>query len=789
VIVVLTLSLGIGATTAIFSVVHAVLLTPLPYDTPSELVAITSRAGDSELSRFVSGPDALDMTAEVTQLTELAGFMEATVGPMTRVAQPEHVLTAPVTWNVFKTLGVQVALGRDFNADDAVPVPQNVTDPPPVSGIISHAFWQRSFGGDPDVIGTVVYIWGGATEIVGVLPEGFQLTVPAELNVPPEGDIWRAGRWDMSTWSRDWPSLRVIARLAEGVAVRQVQPELDRFAANLRNTYPVHDAEGIRFRVSPLQAAVAAPLQSPLWLLMGAVTLVLLIACANVANLLLARGASREAEMAVRSSLGAARGRLVRQLLTESGLMALLGALGGIVLAKVGLSLLQAIRPHELHRLGSVQVDLPVLAFTVIVAAAATVLSGLWPAYQTVRSGVSHTLGNRGGIRAGRRSRELLVVSEVALSVVLLVGAGLLIRTFGELQRMPLGFEPEQVLTVTATQSSRPTEERQAYEAELIRAVESVPGVAASGIVFPLPMNGVYDRSAEYAMEGLQTDPTAWVPAYFRTVSPTYFDAMGIELKRGRGFVTTDETYDVPIVILDERLAAREFPGRDPVGEALWVRGMEGDTLHAQIVGVVEYAPQWDHRDTRPTMYFPRVFYQSHEVSLVAKVAGAASLVGPQLSAAIRSVDPGFPADLVPMTTFVQERLAQSRFLLILMQVFGALALGLSAIGLYGVLAYSVRQRTRELGVRMALGAQSSQVTRSVVANGFRLAGIGVGLGLVGALVMGRLLRSQLFQVGAADPWALAGSALLVLTVALLSSLVPASRAARVSPVTALQSE
>jgi putative ABC transport system permease protein len=791
VIVVLTLSLGIGATTAIFSVVHAVLLTPLPYDAPSELVTVTTRVGDSQLPRFVSGPDVVDMIGEsgVNGLTEVGGFLEATTGPMTRVERPEHVLTTPVTWNVFRTLGVDVALGRGFNQDDAVPAPQDATNPPPVSAIISHAFWQRSFGEDPGVIGTVVYIWGGATEIVGVLPEGFQLTVPPELNIPPDGDIWRAMRWDMSTWARDWPSMRVIGRLAGGTTVNRVQPELDLFAAHLRNTHPVHEAENIRFRLAPLQSAVAAPLQGPLWLLMGAVTLVLFIACANVANLLLARGASRASEMAVRSSLGAGGRRLVRQLLTESGLMAVLGAAGGIVLAKVGLNLLHLIRPDELHRLGAVKLDVPVLAFTVVVAAAATMLSGLWPAYQTARSGLSDNLGSRGGIRAGRRSREFLVISEVALSVVLLVGAGLLIRTFSELQRMPLGFEPEQVLTVTATQSSRPREERQAYEAELIRAVQSVPGVTTSGIVFPLPMNGVYDRSAEYAMEGRQTDPTGWVPAYFRTVSPTYFDAMGLELKSGRPFVTADENYDLPIVILDERLAAREFQGRDPVGEALWVRGMEGDTLRAQIVGIVEYAPQWDHRDTRPTMYFPRVFYQSHEVSLVAKVAGSASLVAPQLSAAIRSVDPGFPADLVPMQDFVEERLAQSRFLLILMQIFGALALGLSAIGLYGVLAYSVRQRTRELGVRMALGAQASQVTRSVVANGFRLAMFGVGIGLLGSLVMGRLLRAQLFQVGAADPWALTGAALLVLSVALLSSLVPASRAARVSPATALQSD
>ena len=789
-VVVLTLSVGIGATTSIFSAVHAVLLKELPYESPAELVMITSEAGGSSLPRYVSGPDLLDMREAVPALDQVAGFMEATVGPMTEVDRPQHILTAPVTWNAFEMLGVPMAIGRSFTPEDAVPVSADSSAQIPRAAVISHDFWQRQFGGDPGVLGQVVRVWGGASEIVGVLPAGFQLILPPELNIPANGDVWRVIRWDMSQWSREWRWLRTIGRLAEGASLQRARQETTRFAADLRSVHPHHAGEQTDFRLTTLAESAAAPMRGPLWLLMGAVSLVLLIACANVANLLLARGAARADEMAVRSSLGAGSKRLVRQLLTESAVLAALGAVGGVALAVVGMELLLSIRPPDLHRLDTIRLDVPVLLFTVVAASAATVLSGLVPALRTARQDpATHLRSARGGISVGRRSRAGLVITEVALSVTLLVGAGLLIRTIQELQRMPLGFDYEEILTITATQSNRPTEERQAYERELLRAAESVPGVTAAGIVFPLPMNGIYERSAEYAPDGRQTDPSGWTTAYFRTVSPTYFQAMGLEMKRGREFHESDENYDVPVVILDERLAEREFPGRDPVGEPLWVRGMEGDTLRAEILGVVEYAPQGDHRDLRPTMYFPRTFYQSHEVSLVVRTADDPTRVGPLLSQAVRGVDPRFPSDLVPMKQYVQDRLTRSRFLSILMQVFGALALGLSAVGLYGVLAYAVRQRRREMGLRLALGAEGKALTAIVVRNGMQLALAGTVAGTLGALVIGQGLRAQLFRVGVVDLPTMIGSAALVLLVALLASMIPAVRAARVNPVTALQEE
>ena len=789
-VVVLTLSVGIGATTSIFSAVHAVLLKELPYESPAELVMITSEVGGSSAPRYLSGPDLLDMGRGVPGLDQIAGFMEATVGPMTEVDRPQHVLTAPVTWNAFDVLGVPMAIGRSFTAEDGVPLSADSAALIPQAAIISHDFWQRQFGGDPNVLGRVVHVWGGASEIVGVLPAGFQLVLPPELNIPANGDVWRAIRWDVARWSREWRWFRTVGRLAEGASLERVRQETDRFAADLRSVHPQHAAEQVRFNLTTLAESAAAPMRGPLWLLMGAVTLVLLIACANVANLLLARGAARADEMAVRSSLGAGSKRLVRQLLTESAVLAVLGAMGGILLAVVGIELLLSIRPPDLHRLDAMRLDVPVLLFTVLATSAATILSGLVPALRTARlDPAAHLLNARGGIGIGKRSRAGLVVAEVALSVTLLVGAGLLIRTIQELQRMPLGFEPEHVLTITATQSNRPREERQAYERELLRAAASVPGIATAGIVFPLPMNGIYERSAEYALDGRHTDPNGWTTAYFRTVSPTYFEAMGLELKRGREFHEADENYDVPVVILDERLAEREFPDRDPIGEPLWVRGMEGDTLRAEVVGVVEYAPQWDHRDLRPTMYFPRVFYQSHEVSLVVRTADDPIRVGPLLSQAVKGVDPRFPSDLVPMEQYVQDRLTRSRFLSILMQVFGVLALTLSAVGLYGVLSYAVRQRRREMGLRLALGAEGSALTAIVVRNGMRLALLGTAVGILGALAVGQGLRAQLFRVEVVDFATLVGASGLVLFVAFLASLIPAVRAARVDPVTALQEE
>jgi len=789
VVVILTLALGIGATTAIFSAVHGVLMTPLPYDEPGELVMITSTMGGSAQTMYLSGPDLVDMVSEVESIEQATGFNEPTIGPLTDVDRPEHVLTNWITWNTFQLLGVEAALGRTFLESEGDGFPPETTTFPPAAALISHGFWQTKFGGDPDVLGKIVKVWGGDREIVGVLPEDFDVILPPELNLGADIDIYTVSRGDLSQGSRETRTWRTIARLEEGITLPAARYELDAFAARLRERHAHHALEETRLVITSVEEAVARPMQGPLFVLMGAVTLVLLIACANVANLLLARGAARANEIAVRASLGAGRRRIIRQLLTESAVLSVLGAAAGIGLAAFGVRALQLLRPADLHRFADVSLNMPVLAFTALVTIVATLLAGLLPALQSADRSLSGHLTIRGGRAVSGRARMALVVGEVALSVTLLVGAGLLIRTFSELDGMPLGFEPDRLLTISATQTIRPLGERQAYETDLVEAARRVPGVESAGIVFPLPMNGVYERDAEYVLPGFETDPTAWRSTYYRTVSPGYMETMGLELLRGRQFTSSDEVLEAPVVILDARLARAEFPDVDPIGQRLFVRGMLGDTINPEIVGVVEWSPQGDHRDVRSTIYLPRVQYQSHEVAVVAKVTGDPATAGPALLRAIRGVDVAFPAETRPMSSYISERLAASRFMLILMEVFAGVALMLSAVGLYGVLSYSVRQQSKELGLRLALGALAASLTGRIVASGVKLAGIGITIGLVGALALGRALETQLFRVSPLDPLAYGGTAAVAMLVAVLASLIPAVRASRVDPVEALRED
>lgn len=785
VLVVVTLALGTGATTAVFSAVHGTLLRPLSYEDPDGLVTVTAARGARDEIRFLSAPDALDLADEVAAVADVAIFGETTVGPLTGIDRPDHVTVSWTSWNAFRLLGVGAAQGRTF-AEDDVEAPGMDASATSVA-VISHGLWQRAFGADSEVVGRSIQVWGNTTTVVGILPPDFRLHLPPELNVGDDIDVWVAFRGDLRDWDRDHDWLRVVARLRPEAGVEEARRGVDAYAAGLRARYARHAREETTLRVTALGDGVVAGVRGPILVLFVAVTLVLLIACGNAANLLLARGTARATEMAVRSSLGAGAGRLGRQLFTESAVLAALGAGAGALLAAGGVRLFHALRPPDLARLESATVDLPVLLFAVALGAAATVLAGVLPALQAARLGAgAGVLRSRHGSGLSNRVREALVVLQVALSVVLLGGTALLVRTFDELQSVPLGFEPDRILTVTATQTVRSVEERHAYETELVRAAREIPGVAEAGIVFPVPMNGIYERSAEYVAEDLPSDPTEWRRAYYRTASPSYFEAMGLELLRGRRFLETDENAESPVVILDERLARHAFGAADPLEQYIHVRGMAPDTIRARVIGVVEWVPQWDHRDPRPTMYFPRTFYLSHEVTLVARIEGETDRPARDLAAAVREVDPGFPSELVPMDRYVGDRLARDRFLKVVMQLFAAVALGLTAVGLHGVLSYTVRQRTRELGVRRALGARGGTLTRGVVGRAARLAVVGVALGLIGTLLLARGLEGQLFGVHPWDPVVLAATAAVVFLVVALASLAPALRAARVSPAVAM---
>jgi putative ABC transport system permease protein len=790
-LVVITLALGIGATTSIFTLVDRALLRPLPYGNADELVVIRGDRTRAETSSpLMSGPDMLDIRREVDAFSEVALFGEPTVGPLTEVDRPIHVKTVFTSANFFRVLGVRAAVG-DAYTPEMVEETTAADSTLYGSALLSYGLWQRAFGSDASVVGRTVRVWGRPLVVSGVLPEDFQFRMPRDLNPGGELEVYQTASRDFTQNPDQWWA-RIVARLGDGRTVATANAELENLAVRLEGHRPENADQGMRFRAESLVASVLDPIRATMQSFVVAVGLVLLIACANVANLLLVRGTTRVPELAVRSALGAARRRIVRQLLTECAVLSAVGAGVGTAVAFAMVEVVSATVPTSSSLwVEHVGLDGRVLAFTALMVVATTVLAGLAPSLRITGSGLTRRFGQRGGVQGHQRFAGALAISQVALSVGLLAGAGLMTRTMLELQRVPLGFEPSGVLTATVSQTMRPDEERKATEAALLREASALPGVQAAGIVFPLPMNGVYERTVRYSDLNRITDEAAWRDSYFRTISPGYFEAVGLAMRSGRNFDLQDENGDHPVVIVDEEAARRTWPGESPLGRRLRATNGMGagrDSIVYEVVGVVEYAPQWDHRDVQPTLYFPRTFYRSHEVSLVLLVSGDPASLTQPLGQAVRRVE-DLPIEIAPLGRYVSEALGPTRFVLTLLMVFAVVAVSLTGIGLYGVLAYGVRQRTKEIGVRMAMGAESTTILQAVMLRGGRLALVGAGLGVGGAIALGRLLRAQLYQVGAADPAALLGTALVIVTVAALASWLPARRAASVDPVEALTRE
>lgn len=787
-LVVVTLALGIGATTSIFTLVDRALLRPLPYGNADELVVIRGDRTRAETnSPIMSGQDMLDIRRGVDAFSEVALFGEPTVGPLTEVDRPVHVKTVFTSENFFRVLGVRAVVGRVYTpemVEEAVAADSTLYG----LALLSHGFWQRAFGADSGVVGRTVGVWGRPLVVMGVLPEDFHFRMPRDLNPGGELDVYQTSSRDYTQRPDQW-WIRIVARLDNGRTVATANAELENLAIQLEGIRPENADQGMRFRAESLVASVLDPIRATLQSFVVAVGLVLLIACANVANLLLVRGTTRVPELAVRSALGAARRRIVRQLLTECAVLSVLGAGVGIALAYAMVAVLSAMVPASSTLwVEHVGLDVRILAFTALMAVTTTVLAGLAPSLRITGRGLTRRFVQRGGVQGHQRFAGILAVSQVALSVGLLAGAGLMFRTMLELQSVPLGFEPSGVLTATVSQTMRPDEERQATEDDLLREASALPGVEAAGIVFPLPMNGVYERTVRYADSDRVADEAAWRDSYFRTISPGYFETVGLAMRSGRKFDLLDENSDHPIVIVDEEAARRTWPGESPLGRRLRATngmGQARDSIVYEVVGVVEYAPQWDHRDVQPTLYFPRTFYRSHEVSLVLRVSGDPANLTQPLREAVRRVE-DLPIEIAPLGRYVSEALGPTRFVLMLLAVFAVVAVSLTGIGLYGVLAHGVRQRTKEIGVRLAMGAESGRILQDVILRGGRLAVAGAVLGLGGAVIIGRLLRSQLYQVGVVDPAALLGTALVIIAVAALASWLPARRAASVDPVEAL---
>ena len=787
-IAILALTLGIGANTAIFSVVSAVLLRPLPYQDPEHLVAIwNNKLSKGIRQQRISALDFQDFIRQ-QQVFDQIGALRAKPAVLTGGEMPERVETVAVSPSLLEMLGLRPSLGRTFAAQEDEPGKNHVA-------IISNGLWRRRFGADSNILGKPLTLDGSSYTIIGVTTPDFRLPdTPSELWIP-----YSPAPKELIPDNRAYRFLKVIAHLRPGVTLAAANSEMQIIAHRLEQEYADTNS-GFSVDVVPLREQLIGDLRPTLWTLIGSVAFVLLIACANVANLLLARAGAREKEIAVRTALGANPGRLVRQLLTESVLLSLLSGVAGLFLAYWGVSILAGLAPSNLPRISEVSIDWRVLVFTLVVSVATGVIFGIAPALASVTTDLNSTLKTSGrgttGHRSRTRVRDTLVISEIACCVVLLTGAGLLIRSFLRLQQVNPGFRADHVLTM---QISLPEARYSGLKVglfyqQLIERVQRLPGAQTAGVSRYLPLGGS-DASLNFQIESQPVVASADQPrARYRAVSPGYFSVMGIPLIKGRYFDQSDGERTPDVVIINEAMARRYWPREDPIGKRI----QPGEGKWCVIVGVagnVRYKGL--DAEIEPEMYY---HYLQVPADLMSFIEGTMALVvrtslDPGAMTAsirneVRALDPDQPVfNVKNMQELVEGSVAQQRFRATLLGAFASLALALAAIGLYGVIAYSVTQRTNELGVRTALGAQTSDILKLVVGQGARLTAIGIGIGVVLALVLTRTLNKLLFSVGAMDPITFGATCIVILGVALAASYIPALRAAKVDPVTALRNE
>ena len=786
-VAVLTLALGIGANTAIFSIVNGVLLRPLPFANAERMVTVwgtnVSRGTRKNNASYLNFKDWQEQNHVFSHIAAYSGAGAILSGGD---ALPEQLDGTAVSADIFALLGTPPALGRTFTPEEERP------DAPAPAVLISHSLWQRRFNSDPGIVGRQIVLDGKGSTVVGVMPAGFQFfygeTKPdifLPVNAAEELNKERGAGY-----------LHVLARLRDDVTIRQAQAEMDNIARRLEEQYPNENAkEGIS--LVPFYEDTFGEVRPALLVLLGAVGFVLLIACANVANLLLARATRRSREMAIRTALGASRGRVVRQLLTESLLLSACGGALGLLLALWAVDLLVATIPADVPRAREINLDARVLWFTLLVSALTGVVFGLAPALQASKTNLSEALkeGGRaatGGARSARL-RGLLVVSEVALSLVLLVGAGLLLKSFLTLSEVKPGFRAEGVLTavVSLPDGKYGDEARQAaFFQRTLERTSALPGVEAVGAVFPLPLSG-NNAHGSFAVESRPPAEGETPVADFYIISPGYMRAMGIPLLKGRTFNDRD-TDDAPkVLLISETLARRYFPDEDPVGKRLSV-AMIGGEFSGEIIGVVGDVKQSGlDADPTPQYYFSYQQVTMGEMTLVARTATSdPTTLAQTLRAGVQEVDKDQPiAEINALNRLVANSVARQRFQMLLLVLFATVALALAAVGIFSVMSFTVAGRTHEIGIRMALGAQKSDVLRLVLGQGMMLALLGVALGLAGAFALRRVMASLLYGVSATDPLVYAGVAALLAAVALVASYIPARRAMKVDPMVALRNE
>ena len=779
-VAVLTLALGIGANTAIFTVVNALLLRPLPYGEPSRLVMVwqdlRGRGGPADEwatpGNYADWRGAKDVFEDVAVI---AGWRPTLTGG----AEPEPIPGERVSHEYFAVLGIQPVQGRSFQQSDDVP---NA----PLVAMMSYGLWQRRFGGDPAIVGSAVTLAGESHQIIGIVPQGFRPIVNGDAQ------IWRPLRLNTATPSRGAVVLRAVARLPAGVSLERAQAAADVLGARLEQQYPQFN-EKTRFNLTPLQDRVVGDIKPGLLALLGAVAFVLLIACANIANLLLARGSARGRELAVRLALGAARGRVIRQLLTESVILALIGGITGVLLGTWAVGALVAAAPANAPRLSEIALDRRVLAFAALLTVATGVLFGLAPAFQASRGDVTGSLNDRGRGNTGaggRTLRRVLVSVEVALALVLLTGAGLLLQTFIKLQAADLGFKPDNLIVGFVNPPSaagyNTAEKHRAFYNSMFEKVSGLPGVQNAAMASVLPLSG--DSDTSFSIEGAAAPrsqsetPVTW----YRQISASYFDTMGVPIKRGRAIQPGEAT---PVVVVNETFGRTYFPGGDPIGRRIRLGGPDDPWF--TIVGVAgDVKVRGAREGPRVETYVP--YWQFTEPGMWVILRAAANPAGltASMKQAVYSTDRNVPVSgVTTLSGMVGDSIEQPRFFALLATAFAVLALTLAAIGIYGVMSYAVSQRTGEIGVRMALGASPSEVFTLVVGDGLKLAAAGVVLGLVGSYFVGRWLATLLFGVLPGDPLTFAATSVALLAIAAAACLVPASRATRVDPMVALRSE
>ncbi|HXY08878.1 MAG TPA: ABC transporter permease [Terriglobales bacterium] len=791
-VAVLTLALGIGANSAIFSVVNAVLLRPLPFHDPRRLVAVNTTEPDRRDDINVSYPEFLDWRSQNHVFEGLSAFRVDDF-TLTGRAEPIQVTGAVVSANTLSLLGVAPILGRDFNSEEDKPVGTGF----PI--ILSHSFWQDRFGSDPNIVGQSLSLSGQLFTVAGVMPPGFQFPVertPVEFWTTIALDAQPINGSPPVTAQRGDAYLDVIARLKAQVTLEQAQSEMSKIQGALNKQYPENRPKGIAI-VREIDQVVEET-GTGLLLLAGAVGLVLLIACANLSNLLLARAAARTREISVRRALGATRWAVVRQLLTESMLLAVGGAAAGLAFSYWAVKWLKRLAPGEMPRISESGLNLEVLAFTAAVAVFTSLLFGLIPALHTTGTELAISLneGGRSGTDTRRRSRlkDTFVVIETALAVVLLVGAGLLLRSLLGLGRVDPGLAKDHVITFGLDLPSRYRQtQRVAFYRQLLARIRSLPGVRSASAVFPLPLSADEVKTT-FDVEGRPGKQSERPVTTLHLVDDDYFRAVGIPLLRGREFDPPDDAPGATsVVIINQSLAKEIFPGENPVGKRIRPNIATGseDARVRLIVGVVgDVKAEGLAAPAIPESYVPYAQLPFAPMSVIVRTVIDPQATVPALQREVQSLDKDLPLlHVKTLDEYVDDSIADTRFQTVLLGTFGALALMLTAVGLFGVISYTVAQRTREVGIRLALGAAPDAIAGMIVRNGVWLAGVGVGIGLAAAFGLARLMRSLLYGVSPLDPITFFGVPIMLFAMALLASYVPARRAAKVDPMVALRYE